>query len=108
MFSFLIAFVHFFRVLIRLFRDKEIRAGMILLGFVLLLGTVFYHNIEGWSVLDSLYFCVVTLATIGFGDLTPQTDLGKIFTIIFIFLGMGLLVGILNIVAKKSLPKHDT
>lgn len=81
---------------------------MILLGFVLLLGTVFYHNIEGWSVLDSLYFCVVTLATIGFGDLTPQTDLGKIFTIIFIFLGMGLLVGILNIVAKKSLPKHDT
>lgn len=62
----------------------------------LLLGTVVYHWIEGWSYLDSLYFCVISLATIGYGDLTPTTDLGKIFTIVYVINGIVILLAVFD------------
>ena len=39
---------------------------------MLLAGVLVYHWLEGWSYLDALYFCVVSLATVGYGDLTPR------------------------------------
>jgi hypothetical protein len=53
-------------------------------------GTVFYHFIEKWSWVNSWYFCVVTLATVGYGDLVPKTDFGKLFTTLYIIIGVGL------------------
>ena len=35
---------------------------------------------EGWSVLDSIYFCVTTVATVGYGDVVPSRDASKLFT----------------------------
>lgn len=40
--------------------------------------TAFYHFAEGWTWLDSIYFSIVTLATVGYGDLAPKTTGGKI------------------------------
>ena len=65
----------------------------ILLGlviFALLSGTIFYHIVEKFSWLNAYYFCVVTLATVGYGDLTPHTAAGKIFTTFYILTGVGL------------------
>ena len=63
-----------------------------ILIFVILLsgGTFAYFSIEGWTYLDSLYFTIITVTTIGYGDLAPQTDIGKIFTMFFSFLGIGM------------------
>lgn len=63
-----------------------------ILIFLILLsgGTFVYSSIEGWSHLDSLYFTIITVTTIGYGDLAPQTDTGKIFTMFFSFLGIGM------------------
>lgn len=58
---------------------------------VLVFGTVFYHYIEGWGWVDSYYFCVVTLTTIGYGNFIPQTDFAKIFTTFYIFVGIGII-----------------
>lgn len=55
---------------------------------LLSLGTFAYHNIEGWNYLDSLYFSTVTLATVGYGEMTPKTDFGKAFTIGYIIFGV--------------------
>ena len=44
-------------------------------------GATIYHYIEGWRFLDALYFTSYTLTTVGYGDITPKTDIGKIFTI---------------------------
>jgi voltage-gated potassium channel Kch len=54
--------------------------------------TVFYRWQEGWGWIDATYFSVVTIATVGYGDFTPKTDAGKIFTIFYIFGGIGLFV----------------
>jgi len=63
----------------------------IIVFLILLSGGAFaYSSIEKWNYLDSLYFTVVTVTTIGYGDLVPQTDMGKIFTIFFSFLGIGM------------------
>lgn len=79
-------------------RDKNYRS---LLGASLVIlfgGALVYHLIEGWNYLDSLYFSAITLTTIGYGDFSPQTDLGKAFTIIYIGLGVGLILTFVNTV----------
>jgi voltage-gated potassium channel len=53
---------------------------------LLLVGTLGFHVIEGKSPLDSLYWTVVTVATIGYGDIVPRTETGKVFAI-FLVLG---------------------
>lgn len=53
-------------------------------------GTVFFHHVEGWSWLDSYFFTVVTLSTVGYGELVPSTPLGKIGTTVFILVGLGI------------------
>tara|TARA_B100000795_G_scaffold101413_1_gene74612 strand:- start:243 stop:437 length:195 start_codon:yes stop_codon:yes gene_type:complete len=45
-----------------------------LVFFYLALGVAVYTQYTGWSVLESIYFVAVTLSSVGFGDLTPQTD----------------------------------
>ena len=63
---------------------------IVIFSFILLLvvGTFIYHNVEGWGYLDSTYFMVITATTIGYGDFTPQTDIGKITTIVYSFIGI--------------------
>lgn len=59
------------------------------LAGIVLGGTIFFHYVEGWRWLDAYFFTVVTLSTVGYGELVPATDLGRIGTTVFIFLGLG-------------------
>ena len=59
-------------------------------------GTVVYRYIEDWSWVDSFYFSVVTVTTVGFGDLTPTTDGGKLFTVLYIVIGISIIATYLN------------
>lgn len=58
---------------------------------VLIVGTVAYHYIEGWSWIDSFYFSAIAGSTVGFGDLVPSTDASKLFTILYVFSAIGIL-----------------
>jgi len=62
----------------------------------LMMGTLFYHWVEGWSYLDALYFCVVSLATVGYGDLTPTTPIARMFTIVYLINGIGILLALFD------------
>ncbi|MEQ8896545.1 MAG: potassium channel family protein [Roseovarius sp.] len=53
-------------------------------------GTIFFRHVEGWSWIDSYFFTVVTLSTVGYGELVPATAMGKIGTTVFIFVGLGI------------------
>lgn len=63
-----------------------------LLLLILIAGTLGYHFIEGWSLFDSLYMSVITLATVGYGETHPLTIAGRVFTIFLIFGGMGIIL----------------
>jgi hypothetical protein len=68
-------------LLLDVLRDKESRLVFYWTMVVLALGTLVYHWLEGWSYLDSLYFCVISLATIGYGDLVSfQANFDKHFS----------------------------
>ena len=69
---------------------KKFTYAIIMFLILLFVGAFVYFSIEGWAYLDALYFTVVTVTTIGYGDLVPQTEIGKIFTIFFSFLGIGM------------------
>ena len=55
---------------------------------IYLVGIFIFHAVEGWSYLDSAYFVTATVTTIGYGDIVPKTELGKLLTIIFSWLGV--------------------
>ena len=79
-------------------KDKEYRKLLTGTSVIIAVGTVFYHYIEGWSWIDAAYFSVITLTTIGYGDFSPTTDLEKLFTIGYIIVGVGVILGFINAV----------
>lgn len=78
--------------------------GLLLLAalFIIAIGTVFFHVVEDWSWVDSYYFSVVTLATVGYGDFTPQTSLGKVFTTIYLFVGVGIIAAFVQSFLRRQ------
>jgi voltage-gated potassium channel len=69
---------------------------------LLALGTVFYHEVEEFTWVDSAYFCVATLATVGYGDLAPKTDTGKIFTMVYILFGVGIFAALASALFRQQ------
>jgi voltage-gated potassium channel len=109
--------VHPFDNLRRLFRgmrhafsQPEVQGGAQLVVTLIVIATIFYRTVEGWSWLDAVYFSVVTIATVGYGDITPQTAIGKVFTIGYIFSGIGIFVAAATALAQAMLqakPPHE-
>jgi voltage-gated potassium channel Kch len=81
--------------------------GLILAIAVTLLGigAAFYHYIEHLPWLDAFYFCTITLTTIGYGDISPKTDLGKLFTIPYAIMGIGILGAVINTLNQRRLER---
>jgi voltage-gated potassium channel len=74
-----------------------------LIGFIVLaIGIVFYRIVEGFSWINSLYFCVITLTTIGYGDIVPKTDIGKLFTTVYVIIGIGIFAAVINYLIKRA------
>ena len=86
--------------------DPQVIELIIIAVLILAAGTTFYHFAEGWNVLDSLYFSVTTLTTVGFGDLVPKTEVGKFFTVVYILTGVGILLGFVNVVGTHARDKR--
>lgn len=52
------------------------------------IGYIVYHHLEGWNIVDSIYFQTVTFTTIGYGDVVPKSDAGKLFTVAISWIGI--------------------
>jgi hypothetical protein len=80
--------------------DRRTRPVYIYVAIIILIGAGLYHYLEGWSWLDSIYFVVVTLTTIGYGDLAPTTPLTKVITIFYGLNGVILLLTLFDVVRR--------
>ena len=99
--AFLLIFLRFFKTIRDGLKEPEFRALAVSVLIILITGTIFYHRVEGWSWLDSLYFTVITLTTIGYGDRSPTQPISKLFTIVFIFIGLGVFSTFIVLVAER-------
>ena len=70
---------------------RHLRFSLSILVGVIALGTLGYVTIEGWSAFDALYMTVITLATVGFKEVHELSPQGKLFTILLIVFGAGII-----------------
>jgi voltage-gated potassium channel Kch len=89
----------------------KIRTSVLSALFSLILlisfGTWAYERIEGWTFGQSFYFSVATLTTVGYGDIHPTTDASRIFTAIYILVGVGIVIAALTSIGSKYLYTQE-
>jgi voltage-gated potassium channel len=88
-------------------KDPDYYILLFLAITVVTVGTVVFHLLEKWSWIDSLYFTITTLATVGYGDLTPTTPVGKIVAVIFVISGVGIFLAFLNKVMEQRVERRE-
>ncbi len=90
------------RSLNRSLRHPAHQAFALAVVVVLITGVVFYSLTEDWSLADSLYFTVIALSTIGFGDLAPTTTFSRLFTVLYAIMGVGLIGTLVHLVVTNA------
>lgn len=103
----MLTLARFFRGLRRAWLKPNFRSTLLISIMILISGTLFYSKVEGWRVVDALYFSVMTLTTIGYGDLHLTSDLSKIFTMFYSIVGIGVFVALITQIAKAQIESKD-
>ncbi len=108
--------MEYFNILIAIFQImpvvSEIRAltiPLVALAIIYVISIAFFHIVEGWDFLDAAYFTTVTVATVGYGDFTPHTALGKIGAMVLIFTGVSTALYVithLGLLREKTIDPH--
>ncbi len=83
----------------------EIRARFLVIAlcFILIMGTLGYVYISGYSVVDALYMTVITITTVGFGEIHQLDEEGRIFTIFLVLTSLGLVAYLGSTIGKALL-----
>lgn len=89
--------------LARFINEKRPLFAFVMLAIIPIVGTVGYMLVEGWSVFDALYMTTITMTTIGYGETHPLSYNGRIFTIAFIIVGVGIAAYSLSILVEALL-----
>lgn len=69
---------------------RNLRTAILWLLLIYVVGAYTFENVEGWSLIDSVYFITSTISTVGYGDITPKTGLGKLLAVLLIWTGISL------------------
>ncbi len=79
---------------------KHFIISIMLAALLIVCGTIGYMLIEGWNTLDALYMTIITLATVGYGEIHPISDIGHIYTIVLIVTGVGFFLYVIGAVIQ--------
>lgn len=92
--------------------DNQIKArgavALTAIFFFISFGTIVFHELEDWTWIQSFYFTIVTLTTVGYGDLTPTSDDTRLFTAIFILFGVTIVVSAIGFVGNGYISRRTT
>jgi voltage-gated potassium channel len=69
---------------------SRFRLAVVLLGVIILYGIAGYMLIDGWNLLDAFYMVIITISTVGYTEIHPQSAAGRIFTSTLIVVGVAL------------------
>ena len=94
------------RAIRTLWCEPQFRSLTRLTAIAITSGVVFYSIVEDLSLVNALYFSVTTLTTVGYGDFSPQTTAGKLFTVLYVLVGVGLLLAFLGRLAGGVVASH--
>lgn len=90
----------------RKYQEQFVLALLVIL-VLLATGTILFHGTEGWSYIDSFYFTGVTLTTLGYGDFVPVDAASKIVTVLFSFLGIGIVFYSITLIARITFEEEQ-
>jgi voltage-gated potassium channel Kch len=85
----------------------KLKAASFLSLSVIAGGSIVYSKFENLGWVDAIYLSTITLTTVGYGDITPQTDFGKLFTAAYALLGIGLIAALANLIIKNVHLKRE-
>ncbi|MFH1080518.1 MAG: potassium channel protein [Pseudomonadota bacterium] len=89
--------------MVSLVNKDKLKVALFGLLIIIIVGTLGYHLIEGWNFLESLYTTIQTISTVGYGDYTPRTGEGKLFTTILIIFGVGTTLYTVGLLAEAMI-----
>lgn len=79
---------------------RQLAHSLLLIAGLIFLGTIGYVMVEGWSAFDSLYMTIITITTVGYGEVHPLSNIGRVFTLFLIVGGVGTILYALNNAAR--------
>ena len=80
--------------------SNNLKTALIIMAALIAIGSVGFHAIEGWGLLESVYVTVMTLTTVGYGDFAPQSRTGMLFTVALVAIGVGTMLYTVGLVAQ--------
>ena len=87
-------------------QDAQFKALAVAATGLIAAGTVVHRVLEDWSWVDSLYFSVVSVTTVGLGDLVPSSDSSKLFTVFYVMCGVALIAAYLQAALRRVGARH--
>ncbi len=99
--------------------SRELRVIFVSILLIVIIGTAGYMIIEGWNFLDSFFMTIISISTVGFNEVHPLNNAGKVFTVVLIFGGISVLAysvhyfgqklvegGLRNIFGRRKLERE--
>ncbi|MBU0613826.1 potassium channel family protein [Patescibacteria group bacterium] len=77
-------------------------------ALLVVLGTIIFVQLEGWSVVDALYFTVATMTTVGYGDIVPTTEITKLVAIVYMLFIVPFVLVFVAVIADIVYEKQRT
>ena len=94
---------YYLSLLLRVFNNKRLRTVLsLILFFIILFGFIFFitePDVKSFS--DGLWWALVTITTVGYGDITPMTSIGRLVASALMFLGLGLIASLTAVISVK-------
>ncbi|MFQ6079108.1 MAG: potassium channel family protein [Thermodesulfobacteriota bacterium] len=82
-------------------KKTSLKLPIIILASILVMGGIGFHLIEGIDIATSFYWTISTVTTVGYGDVVPQTEVGRVFASVLMVVGIGAILYALTIVGKN-------
>lgn len=88
-------------------QKTKVIAAFVTIFILIAIGTIVYPRMENWSYVESFYFSVISLTTIGYGEIYPTTDASRLFTSFYVLAGVATVLAALGIIGSAYIESRE-